>query len=233
MKRTALLAAAAIMAISSCQENNNYTINGTIADVADGQYVYLLNTDQKATVLDSALVKDGKFQFKGVTETEIFPKTLMYQAENTRMGILLFLEKGKIKADLMKDNSSAGGTQNNDALYAFLDHYRGLEMEKQNLYRNIYTASATASDAEMEKMWNEFDQKEVEQQEYIFGQISENIDQPFGMYLLASFGMQFEAERLHELLPRIPAQLAENEAIRQMTSYVEHRMNTAVGKKRS
>ena len=65
-KFTYLLAVAAVF--TACNSGNNgYTVTGTVEGAADGDTVYLETVEGRQFVkLDSAVIKDGTFTFKGV-----------------------------------------------------------------------------------------------------------------------------------------------------------------------
>lgn len=70
MKKLFVLFAVAAFAMSSCSESG-FLISGTVASDAelDGQYIYLYTHGAEGVLLDSALVTDGSFTFKGVQKT--------------------------------------------------------------------------------------------------------------------------------------------------------------------
>ena len=230
MKKLGLIAAAGLMALAACQENNGYTITGTVADATDGEFVYLKTSGRDAVVLDSAVVKGGKFQFKGMPESGALPKVLTYPSKNTRIGTLLFLEKGDINVSLTEEHSSATGTENNDNLTHFMDEYQKMNADMQDFYRSIRSDS-TMTEAQREEAWAELDKKEAAQKDFILNQLSSSISKPFGTYLMITFGMSLDTEKLNELLPQIPAEFASNDGIVYLKEYVKNATNTAVGKK--
>ena len=230
MKKIGLLAAAGLMALAACQDNNGYTINGTVADATDGEFVYLQTTGRNAEVLDSAVIKDGKFQFKGAPEATVIPKALMYKSKTDRMGVVLFLDKGNINVTLDKLNSLASGTENNDAMNLFMEEYKKQGEEMQDIYGR-YRNDSTLTEAQREELMAELDKKDEAQREYIYQQMTANVSKSFGAYLLASFGMSVDAEKLNTLLSQVPAELSSHEAIVSLKEYVGNVMNTAVGKK--
>lgn len=67
-KFTYLLAVAAVF--TACNSGNNgYTVTGTVEGAADGDTVYLETVEGRQFVkLDSAVIKDGTFTFKGTQE---------------------------------------------------------------------------------------------------------------------------------------------------------------------
>ena len=67
-KFTYLLAVAAVF--TACNSGNNgYTVTGTVEGAADGDTVYLETVEGRQFVkLDSAVIKDGTFTFKGTQQ---------------------------------------------------------------------------------------------------------------------------------------------------------------------
>lgn len=113
-KFTYLLAVAAVF--TACNSGNNgYTVTGTVEGAADGDTVYLETVEGRQFVkLDSAVIKDGTFTFKGTQDTAV-NRYISYKAEGKDgAAIDFFLENGKIKINLSQENNSATGTANNE-----------------------------------------------------------------------------------------------------------------------
>lgn len=230
MKKVGLLAAASLMALAACQENNGYTVKGTVTEGVDGEYVYLKTTGRNSEVLDSAVIKDGKFQFEGNPEVTVLPKAVAYDFQGSRAGTSLFLEKGTINVNLNKENPTVGGTENNDALNAFLQEYNKQTEEMRAIYTR-FRSDSTLTDTQREELIAQLESKDNSQKEYVHSQIVANVTKPFGAYLLASFGLALDVEKLADLLPQIPAELASNEKIVSLNKYITNTLNTSVGKK--
>lgn len=79
-KFTYLLAVAAVF--TACNSGNNgYTVTGTVEGAADGDTVYLETVEGRQFVkLDSAVIKDGTFTFKGTQDTAV-NRYISYKAE--------------------------------------------------------------------------------------------------------------------------------------------------------
>ena len=69
MKKYLTLAAAALLLVA-CSEKPGYEISGTVANAdLNGKYVYLYEYGvQDAAPMDSALVQNGTFTFKGTQD---------------------------------------------------------------------------------------------------------------------------------------------------------------------
>ena len=105
----------------SCQ-GNSYSIEGKFSDNSfDTKVAYLQKIDsinsQKATVIDSATISDGKFSFKGTADEPMMGFVSVGKLENadndTPIGTLI-LEPGNIKITFDKTNVTLGGTPKND-----------------------------------------------------------------------------------------------------------------------
>ena len=230
MKKFGLIAAAGLMTLAACQDNNGYTINGTIADATDGEYVYLKTTGRNAEVLDSAVVNGGKFQFTGTPELDVFPKAVTYTSKTGKVGVALYLEKGTINVVMDEQNSTAAGTANNEALHAFMLENKKMGEEMKAIYQRFRTDS-TLTDAQREELMAELEKKDAAQTDYVYNQIVANVANPFGAYLLASYGLSIDVEKLNTILPQVPAEYTAHESLVRLKDFVANSMNTAVGKK--
>lgn len=70
MRRTLLSLAAAVLSLAASAQVK-YNINGDTRNQIEGAKVYLTFLDQGSIPVDSTVVKNGKFNFKGETESGI------------------------------------------------------------------------------------------------------------------------------------------------------------------
>ncbi len=69
MKKTILFAALAVVVAAGCtSEGNKFVVNGTIGGDQDGKTVYLNYQVGDSAVIDSVVIADGKFTFKGTLD---------------------------------------------------------------------------------------------------------------------------------------------------------------------
>ena len=109
-----ICAVAVIALMGSCGNKNQYVINGTVDDPAlNGHSVYLIDLygDTK-TPLDSTVVTDGIFSFKGTIDEA---KNVIIDAPDAAFLVRIILEPGTI----VVKNDSIGGTPLNDKLSAY------------------------------------------------------------------------------------------------------------------
>ena len=179
---------ALLLILSSCGNDNSYTLNGNIA-IEDGTKVYILQADQnnQPFIKDSTSVKSGEFIFKGMSAT---PQISYMQVEGVNGYVLTILENGTINADLYKDSitkSNVYGSKSNDDFIKY-------KIETKSLVDNMNSISFAAQDAvmngdvetasELEKDYNKI-QQEVLLYEWDF--ITDNLDSYMSGLLLEVF----------------------------------------------
>ena len=231
MKKIVLFAAAGLMSLAACQENSGYTINGTVAGAADGEYVYLQAfKGRKTVVLDSAVVKGGKFQFAGNPDTIAVPKAVAYTNNDKNFSTMIFLEKGNLAVNLAEGNSTVSGSLSNEALSQFMEAYKSQNNEMSDIYHR-YSSDKNLSKEQRDSLENVLNEKSEAQKSYLFDQMKANVANPFGSYLLTSMGLGMDVEKLSTLLAQVPEPYASTETMTRMKGYVENALKTVVGKK--
>ena len=179
---------ALILILSSCGNDNSFTLNGNI-DIEDDTKVYILQADQnnQPYIKDSTSVKSGKFNFNGMSAT---PQISYMQVEGVNGYVLTILENGIITADLYKDSitkSKVFGSKSNDDFIKY-------KLETKSLVDNMNSISFAAQDAimngdveiasELEKDYNKIQQEVLL---YEWGFITDNLDSYMSGLLLEVF----------------------------------------------
>ncbi|MCK9304643.1 MAG: TlpA disulfide reductase family protein [Bacteroidales bacterium] len=109
MKRSILIAAMALFSIASLAQSKEFTITGTApGGVSDGTKAYLYDIVSRKSI-DSTIVSDGKFEFKGKAEG-----SSVYSVTMGRYDRPFILEAGNIYIDFV--NQKIGGSPLNDIL---------------------------------------------------------------------------------------------------------------------
>lgn len=134
MKRTRLFSVALALLLASCTRHLNYTIEGEVDPSYNGQTAYLLDY-QDESIVDSAVVVDGRFLFTGrIARDSIRRIDLGREYAN------LILEPGHIAVYM--DTHLAGGTPLNDAKTAYQAQFDSL-IDDLNARRAAITADST------------------------------------------------------------------------------------------
>ena len=226
-KVTYVLATAALLA--ACSGNQGYTVTGTVDGAADGEVVYLQQTQGRQWVkLDSAVIKNGQFTLEGRQDTaKVCYLTYKGQSEEGR-GMDFFLENGEIKVQLAEDSKSATGTPNNDIYQAIRQQLTELNKQASAIYEAM--GDSTLTDEQREAKVKDLDALEAQMAEATTNGISQNITNAVGIYLLKNNYYSMSVEELEPIVAQIPAALTD-EGIASIKDKVEKLKATAVGQK--
>ncbi len=199
MKKITLLLFILAIVFASCKDKGAYTIEGNFADNAyDGKMVYLQKMDslqsESLTVIDSAAIKDGKFNLKGVTEAPVmgFVSVGKFEAADpdTPVGTLI-LEAGNIKISFDKTNITLAGTPKNDEF----NNIHAVMNKLTDMISKINPQDA--NNPEVGKKVNDL-QEELQKATFDFSKA--NIDNKAGEFLFYSSAKTFTKEQLKELI---------------------------------
>lgn len=228
-KFTYLLAAAAVMA--ACNGNKGYTVTGTVEGAADGDTVYLKMAEGRQLVsLDSAVIANGTFTFKGVQDT-VANRYITYAAQDKEpLMIDFFLENGQININLTRDNDSATGTPNNDIYQTIRTQLNGLNGQIMAIYESMAN-DTTLTEEQRNAKGSEIEALQDKSVSILKDAISQNITNAVGVHLLKQNFYYMELEELDPLMPQIPAAYDNDEAIVKIKANVEKMKATAVGQK--
>lgn len=121
MKKIVFIITTALFAIACNNlKDNEFLISGTANGVENGKKVFIeVQTETGSLAKDTAVVKDGKFELKGITDGIDIG---FVRIENEEINLPIILEEGKIEINIVKDSihkSTLGGTPNNEKFNTF------------------------------------------------------------------------------------------------------------------
>lgn len=231
MKKSILWVAAGMMTLAACQKQAGYTIQGTVEGVADGDTVYLQNFENNNLVkIDSAIVKNGTFEFKGQADSIVKSSYVTYMKNDKRMLTLLFVENGNIKVALNEKDSQVSGTPCNDTYQNFMTSYKSIGEELKAIYTKAQQDSTLTAE-QRDSLMTLLDEKQEQGMDKVYQTISDCIETPVGVHLLVSFASSFDIEKVEPLLNKIPAAYANDEGVVALKEHAATVAKTAVGKK--
>ena len=228
-KLTYLLAAAAVFA--ACNSGNQgYTVTGTIEGATDGDTVFLQTVEFRQLVkLDSAVITNGTFTFKGTQDTAA-NRYLTYSPAGAEGMIMdFFLENGKINVALTKDNDSATGTANNDAYQIVRAQINDISKKMNAIYQSM--GDSSLSDEQKEAKQKEGAQLEEQYDKAIKEGVQNNITNPVGVFLFKQTFYNNSTAENEALLQQIPANFQNDETIVKIKELTDKQKKTAVGTK--
>ena len=196
MKKITLLALLTL-SILSCNnlKDNEFLISGTANGIENGKKVFIeVQTETGTLTKDTAVVTDGKFELKGITE-EI--DLGFIRIENEQINLPLILEEGKIEINIVKDSlhkSTLGGTPNNDKFQKFNTESRAIsekvaKFEKDN-GPEMQKAQMSNDTVTINKLLKEYKKFQNEMNDYSKKFIKENPDAYLSVLLLENFLMR-------------------------------------------
>lgn len=146
MKKNIVIVCAAIVSaiICGCGNKHQFTINGTVdGSEMDGKAVYLFHSDDLQNPVDSAVVTESHFTFKGTSE-----EPWQAMLANEYFTVQLIVEPGTI----VIKNDSIGGTPLNDKMQAFTAslNMEDIESGMQEYIPLYYSAPNAEARAEAE-----------------------------------------------------------------------------------
>jgi peroxiredoxin len=161
MKKLIMVASVATLLFACNKDHDGYHITGTIEGVEDGKKILIQKQNEVGMmfVIDSAFVKNGKFEFEGTTEDI---EIVTFQIDQIQGFVPFVLENEKINAVIYKDSlnaSKVSGSYNNDELIRYNQEVKGLyeaiqkfEMENSQAYTDAKAANDTET---MDRLLNE------------------------------------------------------------------------------
>lgn len=203
MKKITLILAILTVVLASCQDKNAYTIEGNFTEnTFDGKTIYLQKIDsmraESSSIIDSVVLKDGKFKFKGTTDGNpimgfISVGKLETPEADSPVGTLI-LEPGTIKITLEKNAVSTSGTPRNDEFNKVQ-----IAMNKMAaLYKEVNDAGGVQGVPDASSRMQTL-QEEMQKANFEFTKA--NMANKAGEFLFYSSASMFTMEQLRELLP--------------------------------
>lgn len=211
MKKSLFIVAAAAL-MCSCANKQQFVINGDVAGL-EGT-VYLLEGD---SLIDSAVVKEGKFQFKGIADAP-GNRVLSDVAQGQPQGFIerIFIEPGVIVVTNDANDPERiqiSGTPANDAASAYEDASTALGEE--------YNDSAT-TDQRRDAIREEFDAMGLTT-------VEANRNNYFGVLLLHNFTYKLSGQELLDQIALFSPEMQQTKALAELKTAAQQKIKTEVG----
>ena len=189
----------AALLLVACTDKNEYVVKGEYPGAPDGTVLYMTTVDDILNVVDSAVVKDGTFEFKG----EAGEMEIMYISTSSIIdGGYIVIEPGEIGFTI-KEGARSSGTQNNGKLSEFVKRCDDMA-QLQKFTTPAYAAALGMNDNELDSMVTFVEGERKKFTKYAINSISENIDTPLGCFFLAKSVGIVPADRLAPLFDQVP-----------------------------
>jgi peroxiredoxin len=242
MKKIIVIAISGILL--SCA-GKGFEIVGEIKGMADGTKVFLEKPDKNSQIgfspIDTAVVKNGKFTFKGeVSEPELHAIIFENKAQAQPQGFSVVLENGKITAIINKDSigqAKVTGTFNNEELNKFNAmsmkiRKRMMDFQQKNM-AEMQAASQKNDTAVVNRLSKEFGKFQNEMVESNYKYIETNPKSFIGLLLIE--GMFNEPEpkmdKIKKYFEGIDSSLKGNKHAKNIKTKLETIKAVAIGQK--
>lgn len=230
MKKLVFFAATALL-VAACSEKPGYEISGSVADAGlNGEYVYLYNyapsAAQRTVPVDSALVQNGTFTFKGSVASPTLSQ-LAVGGKNDKVGTATFvLENAKLSASL-GEASQVGGTVENDQFNAVNSQLAQIEAQLAKLEEGL-RSSDTAASSEAQKQYEVLEGTlNTTAKEYI----TANVQTQTAAVLFYNMRYSLNEEEQNAIVAQADSAFKAVPGIDQMIAHLDVLKNSAVGKK--
>ncbi|MCI4669219.1 MAG: AhpC/TSA family protein [Bacteroidia bacterium] len=199
MRKQVLLLISIITLSYVCQaQESNYTLTGKTQGILDGTVLYLEDPATR-TYMDSAVVKDNKFSFKGILEEDYFVAVLIAGQDYSDYR-LVWLEKNDITLDASESNLS--GSKITGSKIDIIDQQLQKELEGMS-YNQII--------------------RKVEDH------IRENPSSIYSVHLLSVYYSVWGREKTEELFAKFPDKLKSTSYGKAVAFYLEKNKEPKIG----
>jgi len=230
---------ASILLVVSCNnlKDNEFLISGTANGVENGKKVFIeIQTETGSLAKDTAVVTDGKFELRGITDGIDIG---FVRIENEEINLPIILEEGKIKIDIVKDSihkSTLGGTPNNEKFHTFNIQTRAIsekvtKFEKEN-GPAMGKAQMSKDTVTINKLMKEYKKFQDEMNEYSKKFIKDNPDAYLSVLLLENFLMRqyLTPEEVKTYFEGLDKNLQDTKSGKKIKSAIDAMSEIVVGK---
>ncbi|MCR4603582.1 MAG: AhpC/TSA family protein [Prevotella sp.] len=231
-KPTFIFAALFLLLAVACNKNeskNSYELVGSAEGFTDGSVLQVVNMDGQ--VLDSIIIKDGKFSYTGKADTVTLYSLNVKSDEFNN--VEFFSEPGTITVTLAKEpgKSKIAGTVSNDAWQELNNEVEPYYEKIQEIEKVVYSDTVLSKDAEW-ALNERYKQLANEITKRMEASAEKNIGNEMGFLLVTSFLDPTEkSELVSQLIEKMPEAFRQRPQILQIKQLIEAGKATEVGNK--
>ena len=204
MKLTLLLTYMVLITASCCDKTGRFLIEGHCNKSLEGDTISLAYSKDGRSLVDfsTAVVSDGKFKFCGSVEGCKVVYMCCRQGEYN-VCTMFFLEEGHMTATMDTAHFVVSGTGYNDMHNRVEDSIRYYIRELENIEYSFYEREL--ENEELIRLGTKGYNLQKNLVSYIRNTINSNVDNMFGLYMLAAYSDLFSSTELRQLIIDIPA----------------------------
>ena len=215
---------------SNTTKNNLYEVECNAEGIYNGVRAYLKSSNNNKQVIDTAVVMNGAFKFKGEVSS---PEMRILTIDGINGQTALVLESGKTNVTIYKDSiykSIIKGGENNSIFNKYKDGYQNL-VEKVTSLREEYMASRNNIEA-VKRIQKQNVELRLELKNYGLNFLTQHPDTDFSLMLLESITLQkeFDAKLANEILEKIPNKISNKQHNIEVMQKINFNINNALSK---
>ena len=225
--QASILFSAAVIALTACH-SNAYKISGKVEGLKDGDTLYVTNDLQTGIPTDTLIVKDGKFELSGETDSTYI--AMIYSGARNELNAPFFVEPGNITIKLVETpgGSRVGGTKCNEQWQELNDSVMTIGKEINRIAEHIY--GNTIDEMEQQKGMEQIDKLNQRFSAVVIKTTEKNIKNEFGYFLLTYYPEELiDNQTRKKLIDKLPEEMQKRPVIQEMLSNLKQADETAEG----
>lgn len=225
--QASILFSAAVLALTACH-SNTYKISGAVEGLNDGDTLFITNDLQTGIPTDTLIVKDGKFELSGETDSTYL--CMVYSEKRNELNAPFFIEPGNISIKLVETPgaSRVGGTKCNEQWQELNDSVMTIGKEINRIAEHIY--GNTVDEMEQQKGMDQIEKLNQRFSAIVVKTTEKNIKNEFGYFLLTYYPEELiDNQTRMKLIDKLPDEKQKRPAIQKMLANLKQAAESAEG----
>ena len=225
--QASILFSAAVLALTACH-SNTYKISGAVEGLNDGDTLFITNDLQTGIPTDTLIVKDGKFELSGETDSTYL--CMVYSEKRNELNAPFFIEPGNISIKLVETPgaSRVGGTKCNEQWQELNDSVMTIGKEINRIAEHIY--GNTVDEMEQQKGMEQIEKLNQRFSAIVVKTTEKNIKNEFGYFLLTYYPEELiDNQTRMKLIDKLPDEKQKRPAIQEMLANLKQASESAEG----
>ncbi|MBR2114342.1 MAG: AhpC/TSA family protein [Prevotella sp.] len=225
--QASILFSAVVLALTACH-SNTYKISGAVEGLNDGDTLFITNDLQTGIPTDTLIVKDGKFELSGETDSTYL--CMVYSEKRNEVNAPFFIEPGNISIKLVETPgmSRVGGTRCNEQWQELNDSVMFIGKEINRIAEHIY--GNTIDEMEQQKGMEQIEKLNQRFSAIVVKTTEKNIKNEFGYFLLTYYPEELiDNQTRMKLIDKLPDEKQKRPAIQEMLVNLKQAAESAEG----
>lgn len=225
--QASILFSTAVLALTACH-SNTYKISGAVEGLNDGDTLFITNDLQTGIPTDTLIVKDGKFELSGETDSTYL--CMVYSEKRNELNAPFFIEPGNISIKLVETPgaSRVGGTKCNEQWQELNDSVMTIGKEINRIAEHIY--GNTVDEMEQQKGMEQIEKLNQRFSAIVAKTTEKNIKNEFGYFLLTYYPEELiDNQTRMKLIDKLPDEKQKRPAIQKMLANLKQAAESAEG----